>query len=958
MSLPAVSLPPAARPGSGGARWHVVLLGRVQAVSDSATITHWPSRACAALLARLALTPGRAHPREELAELLWPGVPLATGRARLRQTLSTLRGLLEPAGGAQPAVLVADRQTVQLSPGALDCDVLQFERHLAAKDFDAAHAVHAGELMPGFYDDWVVCERHRLVALHDGLPQPRPASVGPLRGTPPAVSVPPPGVRADTLPAYWTRAFGQGPSAACLREAVLGQRLVSLLGPGGNGKTRLAVTVAQGLIDQPVAALPRIRFVPLADAQDRDAVRHAIARTLGVTGPGAGVWPRVMGLLDEVATLLVLDNVEQLDDDAAHALATMLRDHPSLHLLLTSRRRLGLDGEQVFELPGLGLPPADADLPTAAESAAVALFVDRARASRADFRLTAHNLAGVVGLVRLLGGMPLAIELAASRLRALHPVELLERLRDGAGSPVLDLLARPGARAGAASRHASMRHVVAWSWRQLRPEVTTLLQAMSVFTAPASAEAVAQAIAGLAGPGDATSAATPAPHLSTVQAGLAEAMEASLLQTGQAPDAPDGQPGHGATGYSLLPPVREYAAEQCGADGARRVRAHLRRWLTALARARLPRDSATLRPDLCHVTPLILCADDDPALVDALALAVALRGEWNNRPIPPALTAVLTQSLQALGPDPAHDALASDAHHLLAVMHQIAGACDLAMAQAEQALARAPDDRCRALALAMRSGLHMMLGREVALAQTWLNEAQTLARRAGDPRTLVIVLRHLAYLSVNCFEDYDTATPLMMECLELSETIGDSLQVRHRQVDLATCWAWTGRESAAVALLELCITACRREHSTVALFSALSQLGRVHLRRRQGTLAATVLDEAVRMGHQSDWHGLMLQALLHLPEAWALQGHAEPAALLQGYAAARWTQTYGALNRIEARELKRTRRRLGLALGAGQVDALLLAGARMTAEQAMALLDTVPARREPTTLPEQRRSAG
>ena len=181
---PAAILAAAAPPSPSGPRWRVRLLGAVDAVgvvgmagvTDAGpTLSRWPTRAVAALLARLALWPDRVHPREELIELLWPGVGLSVGRNRLRQALSTLKALLETRGaecavarGPAP-VLLADRLGIRVVPGALACDALDFERRLRAGDWPAAQALYRGELMPGHYDEWVLQERRRLAALWERL---------------------------------------------------------------------------------------------------------------------------------------------------------------------------------------------------------------------------------------------------------------------------------------------------------------------------------------------------------------------------------------------------------------------------------------------------------------------------------------------------------------------------------------------------------------------------------------------------------------------------------------------------------------------------------------------------------------------------------------------------------------------------------------------------------------------
>ena len=144
------------------APWQVCLLGRVHAGGLWGEVCRWPLRSVACLLARLALAPGRSFGREELVELLWPGVALDRGRARLRQTLSALRCMLEPAGVAPGSVIVADRLTVHTNPSALACDAQLVERHVALRQWLAAQALYRGEFMPGHYDEWVVDERQRL----------------------------------------------------------------------------------------------------------------------------------------------------------------------------------------------------------------------------------------------------------------------------------------------------------------------------------------------------------------------------------------------------------------------------------------------------------------------------------------------------------------------------------------------------------------------------------------------------------------------------------------------------------------------------------------------------------------------------------------------------------------------------------------------------------------------------
>ena len=145
------------------APWQVCLLGRVHVGGLWGEVYRWPLRSVACLLARPALSPGRNFGREELVELLWPGVALDRGRARLRQTLSVLRSMREPAGVAPGSVIVAERLTVHINLSALACDAQMVERHVALGQWLAEQALYRGKFMPGHYDEWVVDERRRLL---------------------------------------------------------------------------------------------------------------------------------------------------------------------------------------------------------------------------------------------------------------------------------------------------------------------------------------------------------------------------------------------------------------------------------------------------------------------------------------------------------------------------------------------------------------------------------------------------------------------------------------------------------------------------------------------------------------------------------------------------------------------------------------------------------------------------
>jgi hypothetical protein len=206
-----------------------------------------------------------------------------------------------------------------------------------------------------------------------------------------------------------------------------GVRLVTLTGPGGVGKTRLALAVGERIGGHFGSGAV---FVPLAGVTQPELVVGGIGRAVGADLAGTGAPLQALAeQLGDGAWLLILDNMEQATG-AARDLDQLLADCPGVVILATSRTVLGLRAEREYPVPPLSLPagPTALPLPELTASSAVALFVDRARAVRPDFALTEANAAAVVAICRRLDGLPLAIELAAARTRLLDPGALLDRL--------------------------------------------------------------------------------------------------------------------------------------------------------------------------------------------------------------------------------------------------------------------------------------------------------------------------------------------------------------------------------------------------------------------------------------------------------------------------------------------------------------------------------------------------
>ena len=859
----------------------------------------WPSRAAALLVARLALGPQRDHPREELVELLWPGVAGEVGRNRLRNALSVLRsGLDLNAGAGAPTLFDADRHALRLRPGVLQCDVHEFEQLLRRGSTAQALQTYGGELMPGFYEDWVLDARSHLSALHE-----RAQAQFDAEQVRPAAS-------AQALPAHWTRLFGIEHSATRLRALVTGGRLVSIVGPGGCGKTRLSIEVARALCEAPdwpaddALRGPRfelVAFVSLVDCRSAPRALEELARALGT--PASQPLQGLRAALTGRSVLLVLDNLEQMAPDAAELLVPLLQSLPQLHVLLTSRRRLGLEGEQVFLLGGLGFPEPSAKADEVARAPSVALFADRAHAAHPEFQLGESELPAVAQLVRLLDGMPLAIELAATRLRGGGTQQLLQRLQASPATPLIDELARGRCGTHERDRHGSMRRVMDWSWQQLPQDQAALVQAMTALCAPARVETIAAA----AGIGHARADAL-----------LQELADASLVTTSVTRD--------GLRRHGLLQPVREYAAERWTHAAAQAARARLRQWWIEQGPLLLEDGPVSFEPELAHVHAAFAGAVADGAPEQALRMAVALKRYWVRDTLEP-LPATAMQALDACAADSTEDGLRSEACELLAMSYGTAGSAVEGLRCAEMALLCARSPSQKSLALCRRAWLRLLSGQHRPADACDLDEACALALRSGDTVALAMARRMQAMVQINIHCDFARAERLVHETQTLWEQLGDTRNARRRLLDRATCWAWLGRnEEAAAALLDCANEALRDGDFQTSAMSAW-QLGRVLLRLRRWSPAAEAFRRCLRESWQRHNAMSLAYALLHLPDALVMDGQAELAARLQGFAVPHWERMYGPINVIEAGEMRRTRRLLRLALGAGRVEALRISGA-------------------------------
>ncbi|MEV5611733.1 BTAD domain-containing putative transcriptional regulator [Streptomyces sp. NPDC052225] len=420
-------------------------------------------------------------------------------------------------------------------------------------------------------------------------------------------------VRRRGVPAQLTRFVGRADELARIDELLDEARLVTLTGPGGAGKTRLAIEAAASRAD-----VCYVELAPLADgAQVPYAVLTALGVREGLRGPRtADATERLMAALEDRELLLVLDNCEHVVEGAARAAGLLLATCPGLRILATSREALGITGEALCPVPPLSAGPA------------ALLFRDRAAAVRPDFAGDGHaRVAAIDAICAALDGLPLAIELAAARLRTLTVEELAERLGDR-----FRVLSR-GDRTKA-PRHRTLRAVVEWSWELLDEEERDLACRLTVFTA-----------GGLSGGAtlDAVEAVCGIPYPEDLLASLAEK---SFLE------ASEGR-------YRMLETIRAFCAEHLADDLRAELRdAHAAYFLRLAEEAeprlrgsdqlpwleRLSAERADLDAALRHLV--------GAAPSDGLRLMAALSWFWRLRGLAGERVALARDLVDAVGSEP------------------------------------------------------------------------------------------------------------------------------------------------------------------------------------------------------------------------------------------------------------------------------------------------------------------
>jgi predicted ATPase/class 3 adenylate cyclase len=553
----------------------------------------------------------------------------------------------------------------------------------------------------------------------DGLP----AAFPPIRST---------GAPMGNLPTRLTSFVGRDHEVAELLALSASGRLLTLTGPGGTGKTRLSLEVGARSADRYPDG---VYFVPLEPITEASLVPATIAERLSLPDRG-GRSPvdRLREYLRDRQLLIILDNFEQVID-AAPLVTELLADAPGLGILATSREALRVYGEQEYPVPPLAVPDPEVvlDVSLASQYGAVELFLERARAVMPSFGLNDDNLTAVVEICYRLDGLPLAIELAAARVKLLSPAAMLGRLEHR-----LSLLG--GGSRDLPARQQTLRGAIGWSYDLLDGGDRDLFGCLSVF---AGATDLGSVEAICADPG------------MEVLDGLSSLVDKSLVRRRDSSD--------GETRYRMLETIREFAAERLEEAGrtAELRRRHALHFLTRV-RASIPAAESGERAALDRLQ------EDHPDLRAAIVWSI----ETGDAPTALALTSGLWRFWQKRG-------YITEGQERLDAALALPG-CD--------------DELLRLAALDAAGGLAYWNNDQLR-ARRHYEEALAIQRARGDPAGIANELYNLSFTFT--FQDgAQAAEALVLEAIDLYEAAGNDLGVAHAQWALANIEYAKGRDGA------------------------------------------------------------------------------------------------------------------------------------------------------------------
>ena len=777
-----------------------------------------------------------------IAGRTWPGgatvrvrIGIHTGAAELTRDASDYLGVdvhyaARVAGaGNGGQILVSEAGRATFNRPVPDGTQLVSAGPRRLKDFDEARPIHR-LIVPGAADD------------------PRP-----LRAA-----------GAVDVPEMLTTFVGRTTEIALVTALLERSRIVTLTGPGGTGKTRLSVGVAHAVAE---GFADGVVFVELAPLRDPNLVAGAIAAAVGVAeDPTKSIRDVLFPYLAERSMLLILDNLEQLLPDAATLVVDLVRAAPGVRLLISSREPLRVSGEQEYQVPPL------------APSESEALFVDRARLVKPDFEAAGDEEAAVEQIARRLEGSPLAIELAAARVKVFPPSRILERLERS-----LDLLSS-GTR-DLPERQRTVRGAIGWSYDLLPEGERTLFRRVAVFVGDwtaESAEGIADADGSLG--------------ILTFD-GLISLVDKSLLRT---VPVDHGDPLFGRHAF-----VREYALEQLDASGERPL---------------CERRHATVFRDLAIEVGANLIGADAQRYLAALDHAIH------------DLRQAMTWSLES-GEVETGMRIIGSAWRWWQIRSRFAEGRDWA-ARVLAHPAAAGDSVGRVEALAAAGGLAYW-AMDYTATRAAYEERLALAERLGDRRGLAEAHYDLSFVGV-IENDVDLLQREATQAVDLFMEVGDRPGVVRSRQALVVGHFLAGDAAEARRLEEENLVAFRATQSWYRIADSMMLIGAIERSDNQPEQAIESAREALRLMPERVG-GSTLGALGVIALVQAESGDVEVAARLTGAIQAIQAETGEALAPVTVLHLPHPADAVRARLGAAEAERLIAEGAKLSPDEAIAL---------------------
>ena len=717
----------------------------------------------------------------------------------------------------------------------------------------------------------------------------------------------------NNLPVQSTSFVGRAKEVAEVKQLLAEERLVTLTGPGGSGKTRLGLHVASEMLRH----FHGVFFVALAPITDPGLVASTMAQALNISEtPGRPIFESLKEYLQSKSFLLVLDNFEQVVS-AAPLVSELLEVCPALKIMVTSREGLRVTGEHEYPVPPLALPDLSQlpSLESLSQFTAVELFVQRARAVKPDFQITTETAPAVAEICYRLDGLPLAIELAAARIKLLPPPAMLKRLEHR-----LEFLTGGGRDRPA--RQQTLRDAIAWSYDLLEANEQKLFRQLSVFVSGCTLEAAETVV------GNQTGSISMLDRLRSL-------LDKSLLFYAEDKNA--------QARFGMLGMLREFGLEQLEAEGeGEEIRLHHANFFLALAEQaeasveqvewmdRIEREHDNLRAALEWSKTASETGELCVRLAGALGYFWEVRGHFSEGRA--RLSAVLSAET-AQGQTAGRAKLLARAAEL--AYRQSDYPATISFAKESLAIYRKLEDQQGIASALVKLGNAATETGNYRTASKSLEEALAIWRDVDDKHGTARALISLGWAALRA-GNHALANGRLEEALALSRELGDARSMGFELSGLGEVALRQGDYPRARLLMEESLELRRRLGNKWGVGVSLGMLGWVAMRERDWDRAIGRLAESLEVRQEIGDKGGSAWCIERLAGVAMAQGHAERAVRLFGAAAALRASIGSVIDPADQPNYEKNRNSLRAKLGRERFKVLWEEGFALTLEQAVA----------------------